>query len=98
MPSTIEGFGVAAVEAMGTGLPAILSNRPALYDFKNDISEIVFVEPNSKDIARAMKQFLEMNKEELKEKGQLISDVITKKYGLENGAQKHAELYRSLVD
>ena len=47
MPSSREGFGVAAVEAMGSGLPAILSNRPALYDFKDDSKEIVFTEPNA---------------------------------------------------
>jgi glycosyltransferase involved in cell wall biosynthesis len=98
MPSSIEGFGVAAVEAMGTGLPSILSNRPALYDFKNDSDNIVFIEPTANDIAQAMQNFINMGKSELKDKGKLISEVIIAKYGLENGAAKHAKLYRSFID
>lgn len=95
MPSSIEGFGVAAVEAMGSGLPAILSNRPALYDFKDDSKEIVFTEPNANDIATAMKFFLKMDKHEIKKKGLLTSQSIMKKYGIENGAQKLVNLYLS---
>ncbi len=34
MPSLEEGFGVAAIEAMACGLPCILSNVIALWDFK----------------------------------------------------------------
>ena len=97
MPSSIEGFGVAAVEAMGTGLPAILSNRPALFDFKSDSTEIVFIEPNPDEICKSMLLFKEMGHEKIKNKGQIISKIIIKKYGLANGAQKHVDLYRRLI-
>lgn len=93
MPSSIEGFGVAAVEAMGSGLPAILSNRPALFDFKEDSNEIVFIEPNVDEIADAIRFFLNISKNEIKKKGILLSKSISKKYGMQNGAQKLVELY-----
>lgn len=97
MPSSIEGFGVAAVEAMAAGLPAILSNRPALFDFKSDSAEIVFIEPNPDEICKSMLLFKEMGDEKIKKKGQIISKKIIKKYGLTNGAQKHVDLYRKLI-
>ena len=93
MPSSIEGFGVAAVEAMGTGLPAILSNRPALHDFKEDSDEIIFIEPKIDDIVDAIKLFLKMEKYEIRKKGRSISRIINQKYGIKNGAEKSAQVY-----
>lgn len=93
MPSSIEGFGVAAVEAMGSGLPAILSNRPALFDFREDSNEIVFIEPNVNEVADAIRFFLNISKNEIKKKGILLSKSISKKYGMHNGAQKLVKLY-----
>ena len=97
MPSSIEGFGVAAVEAMGAGLPAILSNRPALLDFKSDSTEIVFIDPNPDEIVKSMLLFKEMGNKKIQNKGRIISKIIIEKYGLANGAQKHIDLYRTLI-
>jgi glycosyltransferase involved in cell wall biosynthesis len=47
MPSLYEGFGVAAIEAMGAGLPAILSDVAGLRDFREvrEANDIYWIEP-----------------------------------------------------
>jgi glycosyltransferase involved in cell wall biosynthesis len=52
VPSRAEGYGFAAVEAMGMGLPVIASRRDALPEIVGD--EGILVEPDVGALARAM--------------------------------------------
>jgi glycosyltransferase involved in cell wall biosynthesis len=94
MPSLWEGFGCAAIEAMGAGVPPILAEVAGLRDFKGISPAISWVEPAAKSIADALLAWYEMPQVALRDIGRQISTGTHSKYGLENGARRYAELYQ----
>lgn len=85
MPSSEEGFGVAAVEAMASGLPAILSDVEALCDFRENIEGIRYVNPTPDAIAEAMVAFCAMPQESLHKLGRSLAMEVETHYGLAVG-------------
>ena len=96
MPSTEEGFGVAAIEAMASGLPCILSDVVALSDFKKKIKGISYVNLNTKSIMKAMLKYNKLSKSERFKIGEKLSKQSKKHYGLSVGPIKCMKLYRRL--
>ncbi|MEI8283817.1 MAG: glycosyltransferase [bacterium] len=94
MPSSIEGFGVAAAEAMAVGVPAILSNRPALKDFASAAKGIVWVECDPVSIAAAVAQLAAESPDELWTRGQALAAKMPGYCGLGVGPKMFCELYR----
>lgn len=95
MPSSEEGFGVAAVEAMATGVPAVLSNVEALSDFRDRVAGILYVEPNPTAIASAMVTMCGLSNDQRRSLGRRQAEAVRENYGLSNGPKKYAELYRT---
>ena len=96
MPSSEEGFGVAAVEAMACGLPAILSDVEALCDFREHIPGIEYIHPTPLKIANAMTRLSRLSISNRRCIGAAIADATQKNYGLEHGAAGYLQLYRGL--
>lgn len=94
MPSLYEGFGVAAAEAMGAGLPAILSDVPGLCDFRDVCNDIYWVKPTPESIAKAMLDFVNMPQFRQREIGSRLSMCVHEHFGMEKGAGAYAQLYR----
>jgi glycosyltransferase involved in cell wall biosynthesis len=94
MPSLYEGFGVAAVEAMGVGLPAILSDVPGLRDFREVCKDIYWIEPTSESMAKALEHFLGLSAADLYGAGLRLSTSVHRHFAVENGAGTYAQLYR----
>jgi glycosyltransferase involved in cell wall biosynthesis len=94
MPSLYEGFGVAAVEAMGAGLPAILSDVPGLRDFREVCKDIYWIEPTSESMAKALEHFLGLSAADLHGAGLRLSTSVHRHFAVENGARTYAQLYR----
>jgi glycosyltransferase involved in cell wall biosynthesis len=59
MPSLYEGFGLAAVEALGCGVPCIFADTPGLADFKAAGLQIVYVSPDATGVASGILQALD---------------------------------------
>lgn len=95
MPSSEEGFGVAAVEAMAAGLPALLSNVEALCDFRETVEGIQYVQPNPDSIAAGMLRMAELPAEKRRMLGRKQAEDVQNKYGLEVGPVKYLEAYRA---
>lgn len=93
MPSTYEAFGVAAVEAMGAGLPAILSDVPGLCDFRNAGEGICWVKPTPDSIARGILHLLDVPVSERRRMGANLSSYAHEHFGVEWGAAAYARLY-----
>lgn len=98
MPSSEEGFGCAAAEAMAVGVPAILSNRPALCDFSETIPGVTFVDVNADAVANAIQQLKSLPENERWQRGQSQADEVKSKYGLGSGPKDMLELWLELND
>jgi len=62
MPSLLEGFGLAAAEALATDLPCIFSRVPGLIDWEAKGLEIIWADtPDAASVERALLDFLTMN-------------------------------------
>lgn len=94
MPSSEEGFGVAAVEAMAAGLPAVLSNVEALSDFRERVEGILYIEPNPDAIASAMTRMISLTSAERRTLGQKQAADTRDNYGLTVGPPMYAAVYR----
>ena len=93
MPSSEEGFGIAAVEAMAAGTPAILGNVEALTDFKETVEGIRYVEPETDAIAGAMTEFVELGRPELRELGLIQAKNVKAHYGLETAPRIYQQAW-----
>jgi len=85
MPSSEEGFGVAAVEAMACGLPAILSDVEALCDFREYVPGIRYIRPTATEIASAIDEFCSMSPEARRKRGLEQAHSVERHYGLRVG-------------
>jgi glycosyltransferase involved in cell wall biosynthesis len=94
MPSLYEGFGCSAVEAMGAGLPAILSDVAGLRDFRETCPGIRWVDTTPPSIAAAMQEFICVPSLERRGIGRCLSRAVHSHYGLSQGALRYALLYR----
>ncbi len=89
MPSSEEGFGCAAVEAMACGLPAILSDVEALCDFRENIQGIRYIEPITEAVANAMVELAGMQETERRELGEIQAKDVEANYGLGVGPEAY---------
>jgi len=98
MPSSQEGFGNAAIEAMSTGLRPILSEVKALLGFKEyyDEGDIIWIQPNIEDITRVFHTIENTNREGLHKECTGLHEKTKRNFGIEVGACQYAELYKSL--
>jgi glycosyltransferase involved in cell wall biosynthesis len=94
MPSTYEGFGVAAAEAMGAGLPVILSNVAGLRDMHDVDDSIYWIEPTADDVAKAILHFHRTTDAERRATGRKLSQQAHKLFNIETGAALYADLYQ----
>lgn len=96
MPSTIEGFGVAAAEAMACGVPAILSDRPALWDLKG-LTPGVWVPLDVDRLAEAMRGLAASSPDERRSTGAEASRAVHERFGAETGAHGYLQAYRDVL-
>ena len=97
MPSLYEGFGVAAVEAMGAGLPVILSDAPGLKDLRKYADGIQWIHPTADDLMRALNQFRKTPAPDRYAVGAELSRAAHRSFGTEAGAGRYAELYAESI-
>lgn len=94
MPSSEEGFGVAAVEAMASGLPALLSNKPALCDFEQNVSGILYFNPEIGEIVAAMTKMAEMPDQRRRSLGACQATDVHRYYGLAVGPEYYLNVWK----
>ena len=93
MPSLYEGFGCAAIEAMGAGLPVILSDVPGLRDFAGVCPGIRWTGTTPGSIAAAMLELARTPPGERRNTGLRLSDAVHRRFAMSNGAAAYARLY-----
>ncbi|MCD4847622.1 MAG: glycosyltransferase family 4 protein, partial [Candidatus Aegiribacteria sp.] len=98
MPSIREGFGIAAVEAMASGLPVVASDIPGIGDVVGrDGSCGTLVNPHSPvEMAEALSNLIE-NQETSRRMG-LCGLKRASLFNIESTIDEYLRLYRSVLD
>ena len=97
MPSLKEGLGVAALEAMASGLPVIASDVGGLREVVEDERTGIIVPPeNSKKIAQAISRLAE-SAELRSQMGAAARARVVENYSMEKMAARTLALYRECV-
>lgn len=93
-PSVKEGWGLALLEAIASGLPVITSNIPPFTEFLNQDTALLVDPDSSQAIAEAMIALLDQNLAQ-----QLINNSasIPQQYSWAKSAQIHLDIYQELV-
>ncbi len=99
MPSIGEGeiFGVAAVEAMATGLPVVASNIGGLPEVVEDGVTGLLTIPGDSESLRGALEFYIMNRDKRYEDGINARRSVERKYDWRENASRMDELYRGLL-
>ena len=97
MPSLKEGLGVAALEAMASGLPVIASDVGGLREVVEDGRTGIIVPPaNSKQIASAIQRLAESDGLRA-QMGAAARARVVENYSMEKMAARTLALYRECV-
>ena len=96
LPSRYEGFGIALIEALATGIPAIASNLEGPAEIMKDHPEygLLFTPGDSTDLAYKIDQMIQNYDTYDPVK---ISTEIRKTYNIKTMCSHHLELYKKLL-
>ncbi len=94
MPSLLEGLPVSALEAMATGLPAILSEVNGLRDLRPLFKGLRYAAPEPASLARALVDFAERDPDAWRAEAVDHPAVVRREFGVEPGVAAYTRLYR----
>lgn len=97
MPSLHEGLAVAALEAMGAGLPVVLADVDGLRELRAIAPAGEWVPPEDSAIAAAIQRFASLGESGRRAIGGDLSRAVRGQCGVQAGAGRYAALYREMV-
>ena len=97
LPSFSENFGLAAVEALASGLPCVLGRGVALAEEVRRAGAGRVVDPGPESIAEGLRRFL-VDPDARRVAGAAAVALFMQDFSLERLGERLVSLYRSLVD
>ncbi len=94
MPSIYEGFGIAAIEALATGLPALFSDVAGLRDFRADFPHLVYTGTGAEEVAAGLQTLRQLPATHKRDIRQRYPAIARQRFGMERGAREYLALYR----
>lgn len=93
MPSKFEGLGNATIEALSTGLPAVLADVAGLEDFRLIFPDLLYCEPTAEALAQRLTELCEMSAEQRGELSQSYPQLAQRAFSPERGVAEYVALY-----
>ena len=94
MPSIYEGLGLAALEALGIGLPALLADVNGLRDLKEVFPNLMYAAPQPEAFARAIREFAMLGALERSSLSSQYPKLVKDKFSVARGVQEYCSLYK----
>ena len=94
MPSLVEGFGVAAVEALATGLPVIFTDVAGLRDFRLNFEGLSYTGTDAVSMKNTLHTLVNESSEQLSLRAKNYSEICKAMFGIEQGVESYLQLYR----
>lgn len=94
MPSTYEGLGLAALEALGVGLPALLSYVNGLRDLDPLFPDLIYTAPAPEEIAQALRTFSELSPRARASIALPYPKLVQEKFSVARGVREYCDIYR----
>jgi glycosyltransferase involved in cell wall biosynthesis len=98
MPSLCEGLGNAAVEALATGLPALLSDVPGLRDCGAEFPGVELCKPDAASIAGRLREFYGQDAASRCAQAKHYPAIAQARFSPVRGVAEYMRLYRRLLD
>jgi glycosyltransferase involved in cell wall biosynthesis len=97
LSSVTEGFSIATIEAMGLGLPVVVTDSGGPREIVQHLSTGMLVSPGDpKALAAAIDELLE-DAELAKNLGAAARASVREKFGIEQNLVAYTELYKSCL-
>lgn len=93
MPSLVEGFGISAVEALVTGLPAVFTDVSGLRDFRDVYDGLCYAKPDAISLHDALLNMLTESHEHRRLRADGYPAISKRIYGIERGIAGYLEIY-----
>ncbi len=93
MPSIYEGFGIAAIEALATGLPALFTDCPGLRDFRSQFPGLVYTQVDAKSVAEGLQRLMSITENERVAILSAYPQTTRKLFGMERGVREYLDTY-----
>ncbi|MEI6269352.1 MAG: glycosyltransferase [Methylococcaceae bacterium] len=95
MPSLHEGFGIAAIEAIATEVPTLLTSVPGLIDFADIFNGLHYCEPTTESMKTALENILAAPKEQLKLATLNNAKEAEQRFGINRSVSAYAAHFQS---
>lgn len=94
MPSIYEGLGLAALEALGVGLPALLARVNGLRDLGELFSGLLYAAPEPDALAQALRAFCVLSPSERAGIAIEYPKLVHEKFSVARGVREYCDIYR----
>ncbi len=93
MPSLNEGFSVAALEALGVGLPTLFSDVAGLRDLREFFPSLVYTDTSPGAVAQGLRALASMSDATKADINRRYPDIADRQFGIERGVLEYVALY-----
>lgn len=96
MPSLREGFGIAAVEALACGLPAIFTDVLGLKDLRKTYPGLLYCDTSAAGIAHSVACLFEMSSASRYDLSAKYAELSSTHFGVKRGVTDYLQLYQGM--
>lgn len=97
MPSHYEGFSIAAIEALSTGLPTALAEVPGLVDLRGIFPDLFFAPPTAEGMGSAIRRAVALDADSRRKLANAYRQIALDRFTAERGVGEYAAVYAEMA-